>query len=261
MKMSSYYKFIKVNTTKRIISAKWRSHRYLSDIFKIKANLTTLTSLHVGSGEFSVYENLPLSKNIRDNEGRLIIPGSTLKGVVATYHLAIFNDPAETSSLFGYSIRKRGSYMSRVFFEDAKPVSSTNPKIIAVDPSWPPHRYEENHLKIYKVTIEYKESDTPVKYLECIPEGVKLETEIILVNGDKEEAAQIAVSLGYIPGSERTILIGYGKNKGLGKIRTEKLSITKMTFPILREEEIDIGDTIKALSEQYAERIEEVFDK
>jgi len=231
------------------------SHSHIKTIGILKIALKTITSVHVGSGDFSTYKNLPLSLNAKNSDGELIIPGSTLKGVTSHYHLAVYGKQEKTSGLFGFS-----GYMSRALFKDAIPEAPFEPVYEKVGPSWRPRIRKLGFIKVYRTDIP-RSNSTPVLALECIPSNTILTTEIIVVNTSEEELAEILLALGY--SIDGIILLGYGKPKGLGKIKIIQ-AVAKIATGtnIIRGEMkcIDLKRELEELKAKYKLRLKEVFN-
>jgi len=232
-----------------------KSHELIENIGILKLTLKTITSVHVGSGDFSIHENLPLSLNVKNAKGVPIIPGSTLKGVTAHYHLAVYRKQEKTSSLFGFP-----GYMSRALFEDAVPEAIKELVYEKVGPSWRPRRSLPSSIKIYKPDLP-RENDKSILVLECIPSNTILTTKIIVVNTSEKELAEILLALGYPIGG--TILLGYGKPKGLGKIRILKATTEMAVGAMIAKgaaEQIDLTSYLEELKDKYKSTLKEVFE-
>lgn len=230
----AYYQFIKLkDIVRREPPNLIRDPRLRHDIIRgklkiLELQIDTTTPVHVGTGKYETHTlsnglRVPLSKAFKDSQGNLYIPASTLKGVISHYYMAYTKSSAETAKLFGAP-----GYMSRILIEDAKPVNRVEPKIVLVDASWRPRIYKPNHIKIYlPQRLKYSKPETPVKALECIPQETSLKTRITIVNPLPNEVETLEKAL-----TENTVLIGYGKNKGLGKT-TIKVRVAEQPFPTL----------------------------
>jgi hypothetical protein len=249
----STYKFIKVDGVRRG-TRNYIPHSYLREAHRIRASIRTESPVHVGSGEIELHEDLPMLLNAKC-DGKLLIPGSTLKGVISHYYLAITGDISSTSSLFGFP-----GYMSRALFSDSSPEGQIEPQILSVGPSWQPKRREYGKIKIYRNDIEYIEFKEEKKqyYLECIPEGVILHVDITVLNPIKMETAKIILAMGYNPQEPKILLLGFGKPKGLGKIRVSELKVFSLDV-LGREREItgeimkDVGNAFQELKNRFLE--------
>jgi len=226
-------KIKRITPTITSILNKGIQHSILSNFFEINVEFETKLPVHVGTGEidcsFEEKRNqcYCVRKHVKKN-GYLIIPGSTVKGVLSTYFLALFKDNYEVSFLFGAP-----GYQSRVIVEDfiseSKPVIEESPK------QWKPHRYKPGSIKLYKPVDKYHDHEK-ILCLECIPKDATIKGKIIVLNSNEEEVAKIILALGYMPKEEKEhsyqmgyLMIGYGKGKGFGKImlKKESLSIVK----------------------------------
>jgi len=256
---SSHYFFVKVAGTSRVPVSNVPRHSQLSSVVRVALTLRTLSHLHVGSGQFGVYRGKPYSLHVRDHKGQPIIPGSTLKGVASHYHLALFGDNAKTSSLFGWASGRRQSFMSRVLFGDAHPVGNVATQPLPVGRSWTPRRREPGHVKLYSHMLSYAEpkGDEVAIYVEAIPPGTRLESELVLLNCTPAEVAELLLALGY----HHFVLVGYGKDKGLGKLEIERVDARAVTPPDTSEKPLDIAGEIEKLVSSYSSRLREVFER
>lgn len=252
MSTSNHYFFIEIDSPPRRKVIELVDHSTYREIYSIHYMIRTITPVHVGSGVFKIYNNRPLSVNTRDSEGRLVIPGSTMKGVVAHYHLAVIGEVNKTASLFGSP-----GYMSRIFFEDVKLIRAEKPwVIIDVGASWRPRKKPEkpNMIKLYRPDLKRVKEET-VQYLECIPKDSMMSSKIVIVNSSINEVAEVLLSM------DGLMLVGYGKPKGLGKIKIEKVEIKLFSppsfSPVNRTKEV--LQRVGKLKEKYRERVEEVF--
>ena len=230
-------------------------HNCIDSIGVLKITLIAEAPVHVGSGDLSIRENLPLSLNVKDANGTLIVPGSTLKGLTAHYYLAVYGRQEKTSSLFGFH-----GYMSRVLFKDAKPTTYVKPMYERVGASWRPRTRAPRSIKMYKLNLP-RSNDKPVLVLECIPSGTELTTEIIVVNTRENELAEILLALGYTIGG--TLLLGYGKPKGLGKVKVieaeARIAIgAEIIMGVIKQ--VDLREHLEKLRKDYKSRLKEVFE-
>jgi len=256
---SSHYFFVKVVGTSRVPVSNVPRHSQLSSVIRVTLTLKTLSHLHVGSGQFGIYRGKPYSLHVRGLNGQPIIPGSTLKGVASHYHLALFGDNAKTSSLFGWASGRRQSFMSRVLFGDARPVGSVATQPLPVARSWTPKHWEPGHVKLYSHRLSYAEpkEDEVAIYVEAIPPDTRLEAELVLLNCTPTEAAELLLALGY----HHFVLVGYGKDKGLGKLRIERTDARAVTPPDTTEKPLDIAGDIEKPVSSYGSRLREVFER
>ncbi|MEM4581539.1 MAG: RAMP superfamily CRISPR-associated protein [Candidatus Korarchaeum sp.] len=247
----SSYKFVYVGETKRQKNRRYEKHSSIREVHRIGISLITESPVHVGSGRAQPHSDGPLMLNTRSREGELIIPGSTLKGVVSHYYLALTADIESTSNLFGFP-----GYMSRALFSDSLPVECVKPDIVEVVPSWKPKMFKRRHIKIYR-------SDMGLEmgrgiFLECIPKGTTLRSEVLIINPIEGETAKLLLAMGYVPGNVKVFLLGFGKPKGLGKVRVKEVKIHSIDV-LGNEREIDISESIEKALNQFGKRFEEVF--
>ncbi len=250
---SKTYKFIKVDGLRRRSTGNYIPHSSLSRAHKIHVFLRTESPVHVGSGEIQLHKDLPLLLNAR-SEGKLIIPGSTLKGAISHYYLALTGDISSTSNLFGFP-----GYMSKALFSDSFPEGSVEPQIVGIGPSWQPKAWESGKIKLYRNDIEFREEKEQY-YLECIPQGTSLKADIIVLNPLEIETAKLILAMGYNPNGSKVFLLGFGKPRGLGKVRI--LSIGVLSVDALGNERDITNEIMRQASNVLQElkgRFEEVF--
>lgn len=257
MTSSTHYFFVEIDSFPKRRRVKFISHSVYKENYIIYYKIKTLSPVHVGSGLFKVYNNRLLSVNAHSIQGKLIIPGSTMKGVIAHYHLAVIRNTAKTSSLFGYP-----GYMSRICFEDVKPDrTNISAKIVDVDMSWQPRKKppKQNMIKLYRPSLKKTKGKT-VQYLECIPEDTIMSSRIIIINSSLEEVTEVLLSMGYAYNG--IILIGYGKPKGLGKVRVEDVKVECSTSPSfsLTDKTKEVLSSIEESKKEYKDNIREVFE-
>jgi CRISPR/Cas system CSM-associated protein Csm3 (group 7 of RAMP superfamily) len=250
---SNTYKFIQVDGIKRRMVRSYIPHSSFREAHRIQVFLRTESPVHVGSGEIGLHENLPLLLNAR-LDGKLAIPGSTLKGVISHYYLALTGDISSTSSLFGSP-----GYMSRALFSDSLPEGLVEPKIIGIGPSWQPARREMGKIKLYRNDIEFKEEKKQY-YLECIPQGTVLKADIVVFNPVKMETAKLILSMGHASYDSKIFLLGFGKPRGLGKIRVSNLRVLSVDS-LGKEKEItnEVMDDVDRTFQEVKGRFSEVF--
>jgi len=229
-------------------STLWRSH-----IMKFTLEVCENSMVHVGSGRFSIHNGRPLSLNVRIS-GHPVIPGSTLKGAVSHYYMAVVGDNAKASKLFGWA-----GYMSRIFFSDAK--ADRDPVCWGVDPSWEPRRRDRG-VKLYRTDIPLRTVDDPVQYVEAFPPGTRFETQAVIINADRNEIPEILLALGVTPAGAHSLLLGFGRPKGMGKVIVvlNKLRISEVD-QLGSEKEVtqEAMSLLEGAYGHYKTRFKEVF--
>ncbi len=235
--MSDHYYFTEVDGIKRPklsqydVLSKNIHHLYYRTIYRVSLVIETLLPVHIGSGEV-VYSRehgtaCCIRKHIRDNNGRLYIPASSMKGALTTYYHALFKNARELSELFGAP-----GYQSRVVISDYFPLKEVSPAYEIAPMQYPPRKVRQGLIKLYKPISETHEPVDKNTKLECIPKGVQLRGEIVAYNSSIGEIAKILVALGYPRDQNNYLLVGYGKGKGFGKIKTIEAVVSKISLGI-----------------------------
>lgn len=219
-----YYEFIPVDDTRRraIPKDKFTPRDYIKHIHTFNLQFITESPLCIGSGEKGYREKVIL-KHLKNAYGEMVVPGSSLKGMISTNFLTLSGSDSLTSNLFGTSQTGRGRFqgpaISRIFFSDAIPNDSIAPQMAKIQESWPPRSRKSRHVKIYTSqapdTSEYGVA-------ECIPKGTALSTRIVGNSLNEIELGGILMSLGLVPNRDTPsgiLRMGYGKPQGLGMIR------------------------------------------
>jgi CRISPR/Cas system CMR subunit Cmr4 (Cas7 group RAMP superfamily) len=199
----------------------------------------------------------------RNGFNKLVIPGSSFKGVVSTNFLALSGSIEATSNLFGAT--KKQAVISKAFFSDLIPVVDVQPVEAEVQRQWLPRRTRRNHVKVY---VRKAPKTQKAGYIECIPKGTILIGEIVGLNLKRFEVGGILTSLGY--GFERVrFKIGYGKPQGFGQMELLDVDVYKIVMDGLTfgKQKLDEGEkkNFVASFEEYcrernlAEIAEKVF--
>ncbi len=219
-------------------------------IIETKLRIPEGSRVHVGSGIATIHGGRVLLLNIK-SAGRYVIPGSTLKGAVAHYFLAISNDIYEASSLFGWAT-SRSSYMSRILFEDSP--ADRNPEPWGVSPSWRP-RVRRRGIKLYRVDSKLEKTPDPVQYVEAFTPGTTFDTRVIITNPDLSirETEKVLLSMGILPEETRPFLLGFGKPKGMGKVMVSRESLRVWKIDPLGEREDLTSEILEKIETKDAE--------
>jgi len=221
--VSSYYDFIKVDSTRRdkIPERLFTDRRKLGNIYLLELQFTTIRPIHVSTGMKELKENgvpeIIMVQYLNNKDGKPTIPGSTFKGLTSTNYLALTGSIELTCELFGSD---RHPAISKVFFEDVVPLENVETKLVKVKRAWMPKISVQRSVKVYTSrappTADYG-------LMQCIPEGTVLSTTIRGVALRDFELGGLLMSLGLnIKNDEVTtgvIKLGYGKPQGFGQIK------------------------------------------
>lgn len=194
--------------------------------------LVTLQPIHIGSGKFRE-RNGELYMEFYNHNGKPIIPGSSIKGVIH-HHLITLIGEDNTAVLFGVinKSRKLGhgkkstegrfpkskSQASFVLFSDGKPVGNVNILGKRMPERWSPKKnppYDCN-VKYYKGNVS---PESPKKEkIEVVPEDSKFNFRMSFRNLEDKEIGAILTAMGLHESYRHGIKIGGGKGYGLGLI-------------------------------------------
>lgn len=223
-----YYDFISVCGTERIDVSKgtFTSRGEIRHADRFLLEMVTVSEVCVGTGNKRYHDGIVL-ETASNPSGDLIIPGSTLKGVVSSNFLALTGSIERTSEIFGTaeSGKERkgkitvGPAISRVFFSDAVARKGTKRTMREIYRSWKPTRRRKRHVKTY---IGLAPKTTKYGLAESIPPQASLSTALIGINLCDDEIGGLLMSLGMSINArnETAILrIGWGKPQGMGQVR------------------------------------------
>ena len=223
--------------------------------------------VHVGTGEIECsfreeYDHCYcVRKHFRKN-GYLMIPGSTIKGVLSTYFLALFKDIYQVSILFGAP-----GYQSRVIVDDFVSESKNRAVYRRSPRQWRPRRGVPGSIKLYKPLNRYGDLEE-ILCLECIPEDTRVKGKITVLNSSDEEVAKIVLTLGYTPASHTSqshsvgyLMIGYGKGKGFGKVRLVSLNIVKYSSQDYFASGTNVTDDVIGKAESLFAKIKNAWNE
>ncbi len=184
-------------------------------------SLETIQPLHIGSGNFTLHNNRLYSEFYKHNNSP-VIPGSSIKGVIAS-HLFILIGENATKKLFGSS-----EHTSSVLFSDALP-GSFPPYFdyIQISARWDPKIEKRDYFKFY---YGNKALDIPNKeFLEVVKPHTTFTFSVTFRNLLEIELGALIVAMGLDPDHRRGIKLGGGK---AWKIRNHKtgLGLVKINF-------------------------------
>ena len=235
MTSSDYFDFIPVDSTRRVPISKrvFTSRGAIKHIDIFEIVFKTEAPLCVGSGQKDLHNNEILLLPLENSTHNAIIPGSSIKGSVASNFLALSGSSERTSNLFGTDRKPRrqskrhkrdaiGPAISKVFFSDAVPKEPIELEYHEIDESWLPTRRKPRHVKVY---TDKKESGKHYGYIKCVPRDCKLKTIITGANLTHFEIGGLLMAIGLVPEDDAQsgiFRLGYAKPQGFGLIRVEK---------------------------------------
>jgi CRISPR/Cas system CSM-associated protein Csm3 (group 7 of RAMP superfamily) len=188
---------------------------------KITVRMTAIEPVHIGSGLIEIKENELVEGIQKLRDGKVVIPGSSIKGVVRHY-MGIYVSERVINNIFGSTQRA-----SKVQFSDAVPVAQikTEKKYIKerYGPKNSPKELGEEAIKFY-FNPEEKQSSYEKKQgeiIEIVPKGSTFKFEINFKNMNEEELGVLFLAMGMEEGYRHGLKIGGGKSQGLGLVKFE----------------------------------------
>jgi len=242
----------------------------------IRDSIYTLTPVFIGTGDYEldaqgIYQ--PFFRRL----SRIIIPGTSVKGVVRSYAEAL-SPSCEAARCSGdnlcicCAIFGTLGFQGRITFLDGElqEPNSVNTQILCVETRWEP--ILDGGRKFYM-------KDDPQKWITKPPSGERLETVGGAVNFTcdlhfqsltRREIGLLLFAMGLSPGHRFNLKLGGGKNRGLGSVRFSILGKIRLTnndnsytsfAEDVQEKEMDdwgnacVEEYLQSLSEQNREEI------
>ncbi|MGQ9715865.1 MAG: RAMP superfamily CRISPR-associated protein [Anaerolineae bacterium] len=174
--------------------------------------------LYVGSGEFGLFKLQGREQAyyaFARRNGRLIIPGTGIKGAVRSIVEAISNscvrqsargekvphshEACQDESALCPACRLFGTtgYRGRVHFSDAMPVEEVKPEIVKIADLWPPRLAKGR--KFYQAKTFQKLDMQPEKshrFIEVVPRGSRFQTILHFENATAAEMGLVVRAIG-----------------------------------------------------------------
>jgi CRISPR/Cas system CSM-associated protein Csm3 (group 7 of RAMP superfamily) len=188
---------------------------------KITVRMTAIEPLHIGSGLIEIKENELVEGIQKLRDGKVVIPGSSIKGVVRHY-MGIYVSERVINNIFGSTQRA-----SKVQFSDAVPVSQikTEKKYIKerYGPKNSPKELGEEAIKFYFNPEENQSSyeKKQGEIIEIVPKGSTFKFEINFKNMNEKELGVLFLAMGMEEDCRHGLKIGGGKSQGLGLVKFE----------------------------------------
>lgn len=222
---------------------------------RITGTFTNLQPLHVGTGLFvppksvGIESDVPLVKSFHQVDGRLTIPGSSLKGPIRSLVEMITNscvnktqtrlDREEYGECRYDSQRHQGEiclacklfgamgYQGQLFFADA-PLITGNSAIDYIPPQYQPRGRTERRYYPH----DLQDDRVPKWPLEVAQPNSRFSFQVRYENVTAAELGLLLLALG--AGTSTICLkIGAGKSSGLGAIRFENHLVQRLDVPSL----------------------------
>lgn len=215
--------------------------------------------LYVGSGEFKLFTLQGREQAcyaFARRNGRLIIPGTSIKGAVRSVAEALSNscvlqiakgervprshDPCKDERLLCPACRLFGStgYRGRVHFSDAVPLEGGAPTRIKIADLWPPRQTKGR--KFYQTKPFQRLDMKPEKnhrFLEVVPKGFRFRTNLYFENTTSAEMGLLmrAIGLDQDPQDPNKVVfafpikLGGAKPRCLGAVRLKPVELYLIT--------------------------------
>jgi len=235
------------------------------------------TPLYVGTGGYELDNNgIYLPFTCRGDQ--LIIPGSTIKGVVRSYAEALSfsceggkckgENLCQCCSLFGSK-----NFSGRLLFTDTEPVDpkTVNLKIYNITPRWGGKNKDYGGRRFYPHSYQYPNRSVEEKWLardgeriEAVKQDTKFKFDLHFHNLSESELGLLILGMGMADGYEFELKMGGAKNRGLGSVKLSpadkvKLKKYKNLYTSFKPnyEEKDIKKWSKTLVDSYLNEVEE----
>ncbi|MGB9877932.1 MAG: RAMP superfamily CRISPR-associated protein [bacterium] len=203
--------------------------------------LKTLTPIFVGSGtvEITPSGNQQYFTFARLG-GKIVIPGSSLKGDVRQYAEALSfscydgscggDDLCPACGIFG---SREAHFLGRVAFEDAKLYKAPQKitRVITIPQRWGPRIEYGNGRKFYYHAPPDIISGRDKEWLEVVEKESYFIFLLSFENLEGWELGLLILAMGLAPDWEFPLKVGGGKNRGLGLVKLELIEGKSFLYP------------------------------
>ena len=258
-------------------------HQHLNDQLwsgRVLGSFRSLQPLHVGTGQYvppqsvGIESDVPLLKSFHQVDGRLIVPGSSLKGPIRSLVEAMTHSCVSKSSArldrdnYGEcrynSQRRRGEiciacklfgamgYQGQIHFADA-PLIEGGSAIHYIPPQYQPKGSRERRHYPH----DLQDRRDPTWPLEVATAGSRFAYHIRYENLSPAELGLLLIALG--AGNPPLCLkIGAGKSSGLGAIHFQEVNAQKLILPDLYRsyssegawQDVDAAECVQAAEQE-----------
>lgn len=165
--------------------------------------------------------------------GKIVLPGSQLKGAIKTYMQAlsesydeeIEKNPTKIKSDPVNSITGRGKYASRLLFNDII-IDEKKVKTEIIDGKQQWSQKHDNRYPSIRLYSHNDHEDLDHKVLfEVLPTKTYLDFEILIKGLTKVEMGLLFLAMGIVPKYRFDLKIGRGKNLDMGSVRFTPLEL------------------------------------
>lgn len=187
--------------------------------------LKAVKPLFVGSGEYE-FDNQCIYLPFTRRAGKLIIPGSSLKGFIRSYTEAL------SPSCFGGECQEgrlcpccgifgAKDYMGRVSFLDAQPSGEYSTEIVEIKIRWGRSNRDRGGRRLYYHGDVWEAEKDTGERVEVVPSETQFHFNLLFKNLAEWELGLLILAMGISPKYRFDLKMGGGKNRGLGSIRFE----------------------------------------
>ena len=193
--------------------------------------LEALTPVFVGTGDYE-YDEDGIYQPFAQREGRLIIPGASLKGVIRSYAEALSPSCEAGKRSEGRKCDDKNlciccsifgclGFMGRISFFDAelvKPVSSE--ELLNIELRWGQRNRDWGGRRFYPHhSPDYWLVESGGEWVETVKTETKFRFNLNFQNLEPLEIGLILLAMGLSPQHPFDLKLGGGKNRGLGSVR------------------------------------------
>jgi CRISPR/Cas system CSM-associated protein Csm3 (group 7 of RAMP superfamily) len=185
--------------------------------------IKALSPLFVGTGDYEIDEE-GLYQPFFRREGRIVIPGTSVKGVVRSYAEAL--SPSceaarckEDSLCPCCAIFGKLGFQGRVSFMEAEPQDPNSIVLqkLRLEIRWPPEHDGERKFYKHEDHSAWERNPPSGERLETVKASFKC--DVYFYNLKKSELGLLLLAMGISSGHPFNPKLGGGKNRGLGSIR------------------------------------------
>lgn len=263
--------YFNVNVLERKIHVNLKDFSLIDSMQKlngiIRATVKAYTPLAFSSGEF-YGRNGDVFYPLKRENGKIVIPGSSLKGAIRTYAEALSyschldkpcgefeNGLCIDCAIFGTS-GKKFSTMGKVHFNDV----FLNPESVKIKEVGMSRQYngKGNQIKIY--SHKSKENGNKAFVYEAIDIGSMFDFEIQFHGMDERELGLLTLAMGCAKDKSFGLKFGHGKNEGYGSAKIDIKSLWIMPKGIFEKpQEQDISELHRYAQEYLGDKESDVI--
>ena len=229
-----YYSFLDTISPKSESLPQYAHHDHLEGLRgRMKLEIQAISPVFVGTGEYEVDSQGIYQPFARTGE-RLVIPGTTIKGVVRTYAEALSPsceggrcDVSKGRVCIACRIFGALGFQGRVTFCDTEGLDPNKVKLrkYTMSVRWSGRRRDGRRFYYHnkptsQILVNSKTGKPlPEERVEVVPKGTRFTSELIFENLSNEEMGLLLLAMGLSPKYRFDLKLGGGKNRRLGSVR------------------------------------------